>query len=226
MPRHARISPDGFVQHVINRGDHRETIFHRPADFAAFLALMAEAAWRVPMRILAYCIMRNHLQHPLWPHKGSDLSAYMQALMNLHIQRYLKHYPPESPGHIYQGRYHNVIVEDGPDVLKVARYVEANPVAARIVRRAEDYKWSSISRLAERPGRPKLESTRIQRDRQWVRFVNEPLSAESVQQIEQGIRKGLPIGSQQWRERVVAEYGLQHTVRSKGRPRVYDTVEL
>ena len=226
MPRHARISPDGFVQHVINRGDHRETIFHKAADFAAFLALMAEATARVPMRILAYCIMRNHFHLLLWPHRGTDLSAYMQLLMNLHIQRYLKHYPPASPGHIYQGRYRNVLVEDGSDVLKVARYIEANPVAAGIVRRAEDYKWSSISPLARRRGRPALEPTLVERTGEWRKFVNEPLAAESVQQIEDGIRKGIPIGSAAWRAQVVAEHGLQHVMRSRGRPRVYDVVEL
>ena len=58
MPRHPRVSPDGFVQHVVNRGDHRETIFHKPADFRAFLAIIAEVAYRIPIRILAYCIMK------------------------------------------------------------------------------------------------------------------------------------------------------------------------
>jgi putative transposase len=119
-----------------------------------------------------------------------------------------------------------VLVEDGSDVLKVARYIEANPVAAGIVRRAEDYKWSSISPLARRRGRPALEPTLVERTGEWRKFVNEPLAAESVQQIEDGIRKGIPIGSAAWRAQVVAEHGLQHVMRSRGRPRVYDVVEL
>jgi putative transposase len=226
MPRHARISPDGFFQHVINRGDHREDIFHKSADFAAFQALITEAAWRVPMRIIAYCIMRNHFHLLLWPYRGSDLPAYMQLVMNLHIQRYLRHYPPSSPGHIYQGRYRNVLVEDGPDLWKVARYVDANPVAAGIVRRAEDYKWSSASRLANRPGRPALHPEPIVRSREWLDFVNAPLGADVVARIEQSVRKGLPIGSDDWVRRVVAQYGLVHTTRDRGRPRVYETLDL
>jgi len=226
MPRHARISPDGFVHHVINRGDHRETIFHKPPDFAAFLALMTEAACQIRMRILAYCIMRNHFHFLLWPRQGSDLSAYMQLLMNLHIQRYLKHYPPASRGHIYQGRYRNVIVQNGAGLLTVARYIEANPIAAGLVRRAEDYKWSSASRLASRPGRPALEPGVIDRSKEWRRFVNEPVSAESFEDLEGCIRKGTPIGDPEWRARVVAEHGLIHTTRDRGRPRVYDVVRL
>jgi putative transposase len=73
MPRHNRVSPDGFVQHVLNRGDHRETLFHKPGDFRAFLLVVAEAACRIPMRILAYCIMRNHFHLLLWPYQGDDL---------------------------------------------------------------------------------------------------------------------------------------------------------
>src|SRR3954468_3959284 len=122
MPRHNRVSPDGFVQHVLNRGDHRETVFHKPADFRAFLAILAETAYRIPMRILAYCIMRNHFHLLLWPHQGDDLPRFMQLLMNTHIRRYLTHYPPASPGHIYQGRYKNPLVETGPAIIAVARY--------------------------------------------------------------------------------------------------------
>ena len=226
MPRHPRISPDGYVQHVTNRGDHRETIFHKPADFAAFIALIDEAARRVAMRIVAYCIMRNHFHLLLWPHQGNDLSAYMQVLMNLHIQRYLRHYRPASPGHIYQGRYHNVIVQGGADVLKVARYVEANPVAAGLVQRAGDYEWSSASVLADNPGRPTLDTTLITRSADWRRFVNEPLSPENVAHIEQCLRKGRPIGDPAWTDRMIVELGLKHTTRSQGRPRTYEVTEF
>src|SRR5687767_13967749 len=145
MPRHRRISPDGYVQHVLNRGDHRETIFFKAGDFRAFLAIVAESARRVGMRILAYCIMRNHFHLVVWPHAGNDLPVFMQLLMNLHIQRYLRHYRPESPGHIYQGRYTNSIVQSDHHVLRVMRYVEANALSAGLVRCAEDYKWSSAS---------------------------------------------------------------------------------
>ncbi len=220
MPRHVRISPDGFVQHVINRGDHRETIFHKPGDFAAFIGLVGESARRIAMRIVAYCVMRNHFHLLIWPHQGSDLSAYMQVLMNLHIQRYRRHYPV-SPGHIYQGRYRNVIVQDGAHLLKVARYVEANPVAAGLVRRAEDYEWSSAHRRRNESWRPTLDETLISRSDEWRRFVNQPLSVESVAHIDRCVKKGCPIGDPEWTDRVIAQHGLEHTTRGKGRPRIY-----
>jgi putative transposase len=212
------------VQHVINRGDHRETIFHKPADFDAFLGFLAETADRIPMRILAYCIMRNHFHLLLWPYKGLDLPAYMQLLMNLHITRYLLHYRPPSNGHIYQGRYRNVLVQDGPGVTRVARYIEANPLAAGLVRRAEQYRWSSLSPLAAEARRPRLNTELIPRTPDWPDFVNEPLGTEIIGRIQQSFRRGLPFGDDGWVRQVVAEHGLEHTVREPGRPRVYETV--
>jgi putative transposase len=226
MSRHARISPDGFVQHVINRGDHRETIFHKAGDFAAFLRIIADATLKVPMRILAYCIMRNHFHLLLWPHEGVDLPAYIQVLMNLHIQRYLQHYPPSSNGHIYQGRYRNVLVQDGAAVHRVARYIEANPLAAGVARRAEAYAWSSLSPRALDVDRPILYAGAegISRTSEWIDFVNEPVSYETTARIQQSIRRGMPYGDNEWLQRVVAQHGLEHTLREPGRPRVYESV--
>jgi putative transposase len=224
MPRHGRIAPDGFIQHVMNRGDHRETIFHKPADFHAFLALMAQSARRVAMRILAYCIMRNHFHLLLWPYHGVDLSAYMQVLMNLHIQRYLLHYPPCSPGHIYQGRYTNSLVQDGASFLTVMRYVEANALAARIVSRAEDYPWSSASPHASDPDRPLLAEGPIQKPADWLDFINAPGSAELTEKVHRAARRGAPIGDEAWTNRMVTAFGLDHTLRDRGRPRSYEVV--
>jgi len=223
MPRHRRVSPDGFVQHVLNRGDHRETVFFKAGDFRAFLAVIAEVAYLIPMRILAYCIMRNHFHLLLWPHEGLDLPVFMQMLMNRHIHRYLHHYPPSSPGHIYQGRYKNPIIHSGPDLLRVARYIEANALEARLVRRAEDYKWSSASPSANDPGRPILAEWPIPKPSRWLDLLNTPLPEDERKRIQHSLRRGTPYGPPEWVKTVAATHGLQHTVRPIGRPRVYET---
>jgi putative transposase len=223
MPRHNRISPDGFVQHVINRGDHRETIFHKPGDFRAFLEILAEVASIIPMRILAYCIMRNHFHLLLWPYQGSDVPVFMERLMNTHIKRYLLHYPPASPGHIYQGRYVNPLVEMGPSVVWVAKYVESNAKSAGLVKRAEDYRWSSASPEHDEPGRPILAEWPVPKPVDWLTFLNTPTPADELKRLQRSIRRGSPYGSDEWIKAVVKEHGLEHTVRQAGRPRVYET---
>lgn len=223
MPRHRRISPDNFVQHVVNRGDHRETIFRKPGDFQAFLVAVAETAYCVSMRILAYCIMRNHFHLLLWPQIGDDLPVFMERLMNTHIRRYTLHYPPASPGHIYQGRYHNSIVETGPDLLNVARYVEANALSAGLVERAEHYCWSSASPQALDANRPVLSEWPIPKPANWLKILNTPTPADELKKIQRSIQRGAPIGSSQFVDRMAAAYRLEHTLRPRGRPRVYET---
>ena len=81
MPRTARACVGGYTYHVLNRGNARATVFHKPDDFDAFLAMMAEASIRVPMRVLAYCLMPNHFHLALWPHADGELSRWMHWLM-------------------------------------------------------------------------------------------------------------------------------------------------
>jgi putative transposase len=218
MPRHRRISPDGFVQHVLNRGDHRETVFRTVDDFIVFLSLIAEAACRVPMRILAYCIMRNHFHLLLWPYAGADLPVFMHRLMVLHINRDRYRHPPASPGHIYQDRYTNVIVEHGRPLMAVARYVEGNALNAGLVKRAEDYPWSSASPLAIHPDRPVLSEWPIPKPRDWLTLLNLRTPAEELRRIQRSAARGAPYGSPAWFKRVVKEFKLEHTMRRQGRP--------
>jgi len=218
MPRHNRVSPDGFVQHVLNRGDHRETLFHKPSDFRAFLLVVAETTRRIPMRILAYCIMRNHFHLLLWPYEGRDLPYFMNMLMNLHIGRYLRHYPPASPGHIYQSRYTNSIVESGGAVLRVAKYVESNALNARIVARAEDYRWSSASVHAVDDDRPIIAEWPVEKPREWLTLLNLRTPAQELTRIQRSAARGAPYGSPAWVDQVVKQYHLEHTIRRRGRP--------
>src|ERR1051326_461122 len=213
MPRRARVSPTGFVQHVLNRGDHRETLFHKPADFLDFLHAVADTASRVAMRILAYCIMRNHFHFVVWPYEGADLSKFMHLLMCIHIRRYLRHYPPVSPGHLYQDRYTNVIVEPGASVLQVNRYVEANALTAGIVERAEDYPWTSASPEALADDRPVLAEWPIERPSNWSMLLNLLTAATERQRIQRCASRGAPYGSPTWTESIVKALNLEHTVR-------------
>jgi len=73
MPRTRRASVGGICYHVMNRGNGRSTVFHQPTDYEDFVALIAEGCGRIPMRVLAYCLMPNHFHLVLWPHGDGDL---------------------------------------------------------------------------------------------------------------------------------------------------------
>jgi putative transposase len=97
MPRSARSCSGGFTYHVLNPGNGRATVFHKPDDYDAFLDLMAEVNIRAPMRILAYCLMPNHFRLVLRPGQDGDLSRWMHRLLTTHVRRYPWYY--RSRGH-------------------------------------------------------------------------------------------------------------------------------
>src|SRR5271155_5641953 len=128
MPRRARNTPAGLVYHVLNRGVGRRTLFHKPEDYWAFERVVAEAHKRIPLRILAHCLMPNHWHFVVWPQREGELSGFMQWLT--HTQRWHAHYHTSGTGHLYQGRFKSFPVKCDMHLLLVLRYVERNALRA------------------------------------------------------------------------------------------------
>jgi len=101
MPRTRRALQGGYCYHVLNRGNERREVFHDPADYDAFLGLMAEASLRQPMRLVAYCLMPNHFHFVLWPVGDHDISNWMHWLMTSYVSRYRRRYGLQ--GHLSLG---------------------------------------------------------------------------------------------------------------------------
>ena len=153
MGRRLRIDPGGIVYHVINRRVGRETIFADAPDYSAFEKVIEQACQRIPMRILAYCLMPNHWHLLLWPHADGDLRRFMQWLSVTHTHRWHAHRRSAGQGPLYQGRYRSFPVQDDAHVRTVARYVERNPLRARLVRQAENWQWCSLRPAGVAPAR-------------------------------------------------------------------------
>ena len=80
------------------------------------------------MRLLGFCLMPNHWHVVLWPFEDGDLSRYIGWVTNTHVKRYREHYHDRGAGHLYQGRFKELPVQDDYHLLTVLRYVEANPL--------------------------------------------------------------------------------------------------
>jgi putative transposase len=142
MPRTARASVAGLWYHILNRGNRRDAVFHKPADYDAFVAAMADARLRVPVDVLGYCLMPNHFHIVVRPHHDGDLGRWVQWLLTAHARRYHRHYG--TTGHVWQGRFKAFPIQDDGHLVTVLRYVERNALRAELVSRAEDWKWSSL----------------------------------------------------------------------------------
>ena len=216
MPRTARASVGEYCYHVINRGNARAEVFHAEGDYQAFVTLLHDASTRLPMRLLAYCVMPNHFHLALWPYQDGDLSMWMQWLLTTHVRRYHRWY--ESSGHVWQGRFKAFPIEQDEHLLTVLRYIEQNPIRAGLVTRAEAWRWSSARHWGDPVRGPRVEPGPVTRPEPWLEWVNGPLEQTEVQRIRQSVNRGAPFGSEGWTAVTAVLLGLDASLRPIGRP--------
>jgi len=220
MARQRRSAPAGFVQHVLNRGNERAVIFHKPTDYEAFLGILADGLKRFPVNLLAFCLMRNHFHLVVNPATDLALPAYMRWTMTVHVRRYRRHHHTDGLGHVYQDRYKNFVIENDDDVhlLSVIRYVEGNALRAGIVKRAEDWPWSSLSRRLTCDGRNLLSPWPFPRPENWVDIVNGPFAVEELQRIRESSNRRAPYGTEEWTQLTAKQLGIESSIRPRNRP--------
>jgi REP element-mobilizing transposase RayT len=105
MSRGLRQAPGGFLYHVLNRAVARLPLFEKPADYAAFWRVLAEALEKCPLRTLAFVLMSNHWHFVLWPQGDQDRSHFCRRLAHTHSMRWHAHYHTSGTVHICQGRF-------------------------------------------------------------------------------------------------------------------------
>jgi putative transposase len=203
MPRHRRLLLDGYAYHLLNRGNRKQIIFHKPADYRAFLSILVEANHRFRVPLCALCLMRNHWHMVVWPDEAATISAYMHWVLNAHVHRYNRHYNLTGLGHLYQDRYKAFPIQDRRHMYTVMRYVEANPLRARLIDQAELWEWSSLS-LRDKPGWRDIltNEDRIKLPEGWPSLVNESLPPDDLKGLRTCARKSDPFGDPEWIETV------------------------
>ena len=145
MVRPLRIEFPGAVYHVTSRGNARMPIFEDDGDRVEFLSVLERVLVRCNWLLHAYCLMSNHY-HLMLETPETKLSAGMRQLNGVYTQRFNRRH--RRAGHVFQGRFKAIVVDRDSYLLELSRYVVLNPVRARMVRRAQDYKWSSFRATA------------------------------------------------------------------------------
>ena len=205
------------MYHVLNRGVGRMRLFRKAADFAAMEQVLEEAVQRTRTRLLAYCLMSNHWHLLFWPREDGELSEVMRWLTVTHTQRWHANRHTSGTGPIYQGRFKSFPVETDDHFLTVARYVERNPLRAKMVEHAADWQWCSLWRRCQ--GDPAILSDwPIPVPRQWSQFVEQPQTEAELEAIRRSVARGRPFGNDRWAQRTAKRFGLESTFRPQGRP--------
>ncbi|MEX0819997.1 MAG: transposase [Pirellulaceae bacterium] len=220
MPRTARASAGNVCYHVLNRGNGGNEVFHEPEDYAAFLRLLKQGNERLPIRLIAYCVMPDHFHLIVWPRKAGDLSLWVQWLLTSHVHRY--HGTYDSSGHVWQGRFKSFPIQQDEHLLTAIRYVEQNPVRAKTipVRKAERWPWSSASTVTPANAeRPTLHAGPVPRGKEWLEQIKQPLGEEELAALRESVARGKPFGSERWAKRTATKLGLESSLRPRGRPK-------
>ena len=221
MGRATRTDIGNYSYHVINRANARLPIFFEEDDYLLFEKVLIEAKEKYDMRILSYILMPNHFHLVLCPKEDGDLGKFMQWLTLTHTQRWHQSKQTKGTGHLYQGRYKSFLIQDDIHLLSVIQYVERNALRAKLVRKAQNWKFSSLWRLMEGNVEQKklLSVWPIDRPKDYLAFVNRIQSKDEEESIRLSVIKGKPYGNEDWSTETIKKFKLEVTIRSPWRPK-------
>ena len=209
MARQWRIEYPGALYHVLSRGNGRQDIFLSDQDRYTFIELLQEFSERYSIDICAYVLMGNHY-HLLLRTQAANLSKAMQWFGTAYTRRF--HVHNHTSGHLFQGRFKSIIVENDSYLLRLSCYIHRNPLRARIVDRLADYPWSSYPHYAYKKKLPAWLSTDMILG-QLDSATSHAAYRKKVQHYSdekdrpwEDIKHGLAYGSQEFLDRLKAQF--------------------
>ena len=219
MPRIARAVATGYPHHIIQRGNNRQPVFFKRKDRIFYFSLLKNYSEKWGVSIYAYCLMTNHVHLLATPKKDESLFKMMQGLTLCYTQYINRAY--EKTGRLWESRYNSCIVDDETYLWSAARYIEQNPVRAKIVKKAEDYPYSSAK--AHITGQSDdLVSEKLFLDQQrkaYISFIREPIPKKEIEDLKYHTRTGRPFGQAGFIGKMEKLLGREFSLKRPGRPR-------
>ncbi len=190
MGRAPRVDLGDTVYHVLNRASGRVEIFHTDADYSDFEELLKELTELYEIRILAYTIMPNHWHLLVYPTKDGTLSKGLQWLSTTHSRRYRTKTGTIGYGHLYQGRYKSFVITDDSHLMSVLKYIERNPVRAKLCSSVQQWRWGSAYRRQSpnQNERSLIAESPVPLPRDYATWINEPEPSEALDKIRDTIK--------------------------------------
>lgn len=219
MPRIARSVSVDYPHHVTQRGNNRATVFFDDEDRWFYANILKQYSQKYKLEIWAYCLMRNHVHLLAVPREDTSLAKGI-GLTNMVYTQYINRRLGNS-GRIWQNRFFSCAVEKDAYLWSVARYIERNPVKAGILKKAEEYRWSSArAHLLNRTDHLLSgEQWLSEAERNDYRVFFEEDSEEVEKTIRQRTSNGRPLGGDEFIDLLERRFGHKLEVGIKGRPR-------
>ena len=226
MPRLPRIWIESVPRHVVQRGVDRAAIFFHEDDYAAYLANLTQYQSEWGVQVHAYCLMTNHIHLLLSGDHAYSVPRFMKAVNQRYVQYINGAY--RRSGTLWEGRYKSSLIESERYFLTCMRYIELNPVRARMVANAGDYCWSSYranaagkrdAALQLHPLYLAINEDPEKRLRLYADFVDKAVTSDELETLRDSLQTGRPTGSDAFAEQVEQMSGRRVIKRLAGRPK-------
>lgn len=222
MARKPRLVIPGLAHHVTQRGNNRQPVFFTETDRECWLRGLFEHAQSPKIRLLAYCLMTNHVHLILVPPEPDSLCRLMRRVQSDYAR--LVNYRRGSCGHLWHSRFFSCALAE-LDALAAMAYVERNPVRAGMIRQAWEYPWSSAGvhvRGVDDSGLLDLTLwSSYYTPERWMDVLRLGIREEAWQaRFREATRRGLPLGPEMYVKALSERYGRDLSMRPVGRPRV------
>jgi len=215
MARLARLVVPGLPHHVTQRGNRRETVFFNDDDYQAYLDMLGTAIMQSGSELWAWCLMPNHVHMIVVPAHEDGLRA---SVANVH-RRYAARINARNKwtGHLWQGRFGSVIMDEA-HLYNAFAYISLNPVRARLVKRPQDWKWSSVHEhlAGESEGLTEVEAV-LARTGDFAAYLARRYDDEDFMALRKAEIIGRPIGSPDFLERLENMTGRVLKPQKRGR---------
>ncbi len=218
-----------YPLHVVQRGHNRQVVSAEDEDYQRYLSDLRDLKDAFGIKVYAFCLMTNHVHLLLAP--GDSLSGLAQLMKTLAARttRYWNRLEGRS-GTLWESRYKSSVVQSDAYLLACCRYIELNPVRARMVDDVAAYPWSSYGLRADWLKEPnwldmdpcfiELGQTAEERYRRYVTFVKEAIPAEELRLIREAVQRGQLTGNQRFVDEIERVAGVRIERRGQGRPRL------
>jgi putative transposase len=226
MPRKPRFYLPGIPVHVVQRGNSRQKVFFRAADYLHYLGWLQEGAARHGCRIHAYVLMTNHVHLLLTPETRESISRAIQYVGRYYV-RYVNSRYGKS-GTLWEGRHKGCLVSDDRYLLACMRYIEMNPVRAGMVAHPGGYRWSSYRGNAGSIPDTLLTSHGVYQGlghtlescaRNYRNMFDRPVAPATVDEIRACVQSGTPLGNGRFMAKVERVLQCRTGKAGPGRPR-------
>ena len=219
MPRLARAVAVGCSHHITQRGNNRQDVFFVDDDRRVYLDLLREQAAKYGLELYGYCLMTNHVHIVATPH-SEDALAKAVGRTHFRYTQYINRFHKRS-GHLWQGRFYSCALDERHFWLAM-KYVELNPVRARLCRKAWRYEWSSASVHVD--GKSRSELLNLSRwydmisDQQWRKELNAGINESELGRLRLNTHTGRPLGTDSFLSKLESLLGRRVRSLPVGRP--------